>query len=194
MATDAAEEMVVILNQKFRKYSNVATMQILAQNIDRLGAVSAFDYVFSNFGALNCLSPVELKEVIRFLEKNLPPKSKITMVLMGKFCWWERLYFLLKGQFKQASRRSSKGAVMANVSGQKVATYYYSPGQISQFAHTAKRIKISPVGWAIPPSYLGALMDRNILLFGVCKMVEKIAQRIPFLAYSSDHYCITLET
>lgn len=194
LATDASEEMVRILNSKLKKYPKVASQQLKAQEVDKFGALHAFNMVFSNFGALNCLSPTELEKVLSHLENTLPPKSKVTFVLMGRFCLWEWAYFTLKGQFKTANRRNSKEAVDANVNGESVPTYYHSPSSVMKMVGSARKVRLSPIGWVIPPSYLGPLMKKHMLLFDICKVVEKIAQQIPVLAYSSDHYCITLET
>ena len=56
------------------------------------------------------------------------------MVIMPKNTLWERFYFSLKFQYKNAFRRNTKKAVYANVEGIQVPTWYYNPKEVTAFA------------------------------------------------------------
>ena len=86
-----------------------------------------FDYVFSNFGGLNCTN--ELAEVAGSLNAILKENNLVTFVIMGKYYPWDWVY-ILKGKFKRAFIRFKKGGASANVEGETVKTYYHSPKQI----------------------------------------------------------------
>ncbi len=65
--------------------------------------------IFSNFGGLNCLSPESLQKLSIDLQLLMPSGCIFVAVVMGRFCWWETLYFLLKGKPREAFRRLGKG-------------------------------------------------------------------------------------
>ncbi len=67
-----------------------------------------FDLVFSNFGGLNCLSLQQLSALAPHIDTALKPGGYFVAVVMGRFCWWETLYFLLKGKWASAFRRSKE--------------------------------------------------------------------------------------
>lgn len=132
LATDASPAMVAVAQEKARQEglpveTRVCDFSGLAQLAER-----DFDLVLSNFGGLNCIPPDELAALWPVLLDKLRPGGHLVAVLMGRFCWWESLYFLIKGQWRQAFRRWSGGPVTASLDGvSSVETWYASPAACS---------------------------------------------------------------
>lgn len=192
LATDISLEMIKIAKQN---YSNPTTKfeQLDIRNITSTTFSKKFDLIFSNFGGLNCLSPQELKSFLNISDSLLKSKGKMALVIMPKFCIWERFYFTLKGEFRKAKRRNTTKVVLANVEGVKVPTWYYNPKELVSLASNQyKIIAIKPIGLKIPPSYLEPFF-KNIR--GFLKMLiwaEKLFSN-RFWAKYSDHYLIIFE-
>ncbi len=94
--------------------------------LDRLEA-GLFQYVFSNFGGLNCIPDLSL--VAQHLPHVLRPGGKLTWVIMPPICPWE-IALLLKGRARLALRRWSRGGTLAHVEGARFMTYYFTPRQV----------------------------------------------------------------
>ncbi|HSD83685.1 MAG TPA: class I SAM-dependent methyltransferase [Anaerolineae bacterium] len=86
-----------------------------------------YNYLFSNFGGLNCIP--DLSAVTRHLPRILAPGGKLTWVIMPPICPWE-LMLLLKGKFHIATRRLRRGGTPAHVEGVRFMTYYFTPRQV----------------------------------------------------------------
>jgi hypothetical protein len=82
---------------------------------------------------------------------------------------------------------------MANVDGQEVKTYYYSPSQIKEFATQFAVLKTAPIGFYTPPSYMNDFFQNRP------KTIKKLAKRDEnrlnraYLASFSDHFLICLQ-
>lgn len=63
----------------------------------------AFDLVFSNFGALNCIR--DLSALHATLTRLVRKDGYLAVCLMGRFCLWESARYVLRGKFKKAARR-----------------------------------------------------------------------------------------
>ncbi len=94
--------------------------------IDRV-AGGPYEYLFSNFGGLNCIS--DLASVTQHLPKILKPGGKLTWVIMPPICPWE-MALILKGKFRMAARRLRHGGTLAHVGGVRFMTYYFTPRQV----------------------------------------------------------------
>jgi len=108
IATDISEEMIAVAKNKHQD-------------------------ITLNFGGLNCLSDVQLQAFLKTSEALLTDQGKLIMVIMPKHTLWERFYFLLKFQFKNAFRRNTTKAIYANVEGVQVPTWYYNPKDVHGF-------------------------------------------------------------
>lgn len=105
-------------NLKFKKYSFLDLNKLKNKH---------FDYVFSNFGGLNCTN--ELDKVVKSLNLILKKDAIVTFVIMGKYYPWDWIY-ILKGKFKRAFIRQKKNGTIANVEGESIKTYYHTPKKI----------------------------------------------------------------
>ncbi len=89
-----------------------------------------FDFVFSNFGGLNCID--DLRKVINHFSNLLKINGKVMLVIMPPVCLWELLQ-IFRGKFKFAFRRFNKSGTLSNVEGFTFKTYYYSKSDIKKF-------------------------------------------------------------
>ena len=115
----------------------------------------------------------------------------MVLVVMGKFCLWESLYFLAKGNWKNILRRKKERGAKANIGGEEIDVFYYSP---KDFLHKNLKVKnIKPVGAALPPSYLESFFKKHPKWLGFLKKIDVLFSEIPVMAHISDHFLIDLE-
>jgi ubiquinone/menaquinone biosynthesis C-methylase UbiE len=86
-----------------------------------------FQYLFSNFGGLNCIPDLSL--VTHHLPQILAPDSRLTWVIMPPICPWE-IALLMKGKYRSATRRLRRGGTLAHVEGTRFMTYYFTPRRV----------------------------------------------------------------
>ncbi len=191
LATDISERMIEIAKKKTYPHH----LEFKVQDINTITTQTfnrKFDLIFSNFGGLNCLSKKQLEIFFNNAIHLLNPKGKLVLVVMSKQCLWERLYFCLKGDFKNAERRQAKGSVLVDVHGSIVQTWYYNPKTILTLTESLyKPIQIKPIGITIPPSYLETsfLAKRPTINFLIG--LERIING-SFWAKYADHFLIEL--
>lgn len=195
LATDISPQMAEAAQQKTAAagLENQVKIEVCGfAEIERFSG-QKFDLAFSNFGGLNCASPEELEKLSVDLQQLIAPGGTLVAVVMGRFCCWETLYFLLKGNPRAAFRRRSRQPVAARL-GEKTAvpTWYYSPGEFQRCFPDFQTKQISPVGFWLPPSYLNPFFEKYPRLLRVLNFLEKnFAPR--WLALAADHYYICLE-
>lgn len=189
-ATDISEKMVLIAQSK----ANLENLNIKVLDINNLNQeTNSYDFLFSNFGGLNCLTNIEIQTFFQSASKILSEKRKICLVIMPKNTIWEQFYFLLKFDFKNAFRRK-KEVVLANVEDKKVATYYYNPKEIVHLCQaTFEILEVKPIGFFIPPSYLEPFFKNKKMLLKGLNFLENGIKNWSFLSKYADHYIIILQ-
>jgi SAM-dependent methyltransferase len=167
LATDVAEQMLAVANEKAQAAglsSKIFTQRLDLQHLELNGPSPSggqFDLIFSNFGGLNCLSPDELQRLGQVLPRWLAPGGQVVVVVMGRVCWWETLYFAAKGRFRSAARRWRGGPVDARLDAHTtVPTWYYTPAELAQLWPALRLVRTEAVGFWLPPSYLDPLLRR----------------------------------
>ncbi len=152
-----------------------------------------FDLAFSNFGGLNCISPAENGRLAAHLHSFLQPGGLLFLVLMSRHCWWEQLYFSLKGERKQAVRRQSPEAVKTQIGRHELNVWYYSPGEIKKlYAPWFKQDSLHPIGLFTPPSYLEPLFAHRPGWMAILEKMDTLLD-ISYLADRADHFAIILK-
>lgn len=190
IATDISEGMIAVAKAK---YSHIHFQALDITTISSQTFDQKFDLIFSNFGGFNCLTAKQLQTFLKTSDNLLTSQGKLILVIMPKNTLWERLYFMLKGQFKNAFRRNTDAAVYANVEGVQVPTWYYNPEEISAFAKAyTKPTTIKPIGIAIPPSYLEPYFANKPRFMKLLITLESWLQK-PFWAKYADHFLISFE-
>ena len=202
LATDISAQMLAMTRRKVQAAGleeSVATEQLDLSAVERFirenpfqSASSTFHLILSNFGGLNCLSPVDLLRTGKHLPDLLAPDGYFVAVIMGRFCWQESLYFLLKGRWRTAFRRFSRKPVAARLDEQTtVDTWYYSSREFRRFFPDLELVALRPVGLWVPPSYLDTWFRRWPKFLHVLGWLERHCQG-RFWAWGADHFLICL--
>lgn len=219
MATDAATQMVQQTQQKVAQANLSAWVeaQVLDMNALTLnpapkgeglletkpspfspgekgdgGMRAQYDAVFSNFGAVNCVQDYGL--LAGYLAQQVNPGGKVIMVLMGRWCPWEILWYLAHLQPKTAFRRVSAGkqGVEAHVGdGQTVRVWYPAPSDLKRaFAPHFRHVQTVGIGTLLPPSYLDHLVERWPRTFERFAGIDRRFGQSWLMQRFNDHYLI----
>ena len=192
ICSDVSSEMVKICAEKIKLLSNCETLLCSIQEIEKING--KFNFLFSNFGGLNCLSESELKSFSNTCLNLTSQNADLIFVIMGRKCLWENSYFFLKRNTKHIFRRKNRSGVNTEIKGSSFQTYYYSPKEIkSIFQHSFNLVKCSPVGFFIPPSYLNPFFVKHKKLFSSLCKLETAITSVNFLSDYADHYLIHLK-
>lgn len=193
IATDISSKMIDITKEKIRKQNIEKLFPIRASFSELSFPPESFDMIFSNFGGLNCIPIVELEQLKSNIVEWLKPEGTLIAVVMGRKCLWERLYFILKGKSGEAFRRNKKGPVEARVGDGIQPTWYYSPAEFNAvFKAHFRMIKLKPVGFFIPPSYLNNFFTKRKWLLDMMNKLEAWSA-FSILADYADHYYTELK-
>jgi SAM-dependent methyltransferase len=191
-ATDASTEMIKVA--KTKRNSRINFYQKSFEDISLDKNVGKSDFVFSNFGGLNCLNESDLRTFFKELAEKQKSDSYLAVVIMPEHCWMENNYFLLKGQFSKINRRSRKSRkdhLEVDVNGEKIKTFYHSPWAVKQLLFKYYKVElVKPVAQFLPPSYLEPFFKKRGWLLKCLNFLEWIYGRFSFLAKTSDHYII----
>lgn len=192
-ATDISEEMTAILQAKVKneKAENKITAQSLPfDGIDSI-AVNDFDAVVSNFGGLNCIN--DFSKLSNDLAAKLKPNGIFIAVVMNKICPWEIFYYLLRLDTGNAFRRFSKHGIMAELNGEKVLTYYFTPAEFSKyFSGNFSVEKIYTLGLKTPPPYLIGIYNKLKPIVKLWMKADELFKGwFPFNRWG-DHFAIVM--
>ncbi len=165
-----------------------------ADQIEGLTPPGSVDLVFSNFGGLNCLSPNQFRFFFPQANKLLRPGGYLALVIMGRFCWWESLYFLTKLRLKKVFRRLNRKAIPAQLDETTfVDTWYYSPDDCLEIADGFQLTALKPIGFWLPPSYLEPFFQQRPTSIRVLSRLEKQFSHWRWPSYAADHYYLVLQ-
>jgi hypothetical protein len=192
-ATDLSDGMVAeiqnrIVNRNLAQQLSV--QQLSFTDIDKVDG-APFDFIFSNFGGLNCIP--DLKEMATHIPTILKAGGFIGMVIMPPVCPWE-IASLFKGNFKQAFRRFRNHGSPAKLEGENFTTWYFSPNDVKHaFGNAYKVIALEGLGTFSPPPYKKGFAIRYPKLFKLLtKLDDALCRFFPFNSWA-DHFIITLQ-
>lgn len=191
--TDISQGMIRKLVEKVNgnNLNNIISYQLLSfLELSKL-EIKDIDYIFSNFGGLNCAP--DISEVFNQFGKILRPGGRITLVIMPPVCPWE-LALAIKGQFRSAFRRLRKNPALANVEGVNFPVYYYSVTDIIKALGPKFRIiEIQGLGSISPPPYMENFPRRYPHLYKkLTSLDEPLSHHFPFNRLA-DHFILTAE-
>lgn len=186
-AIDASAAMVQIAADKARAQGCADRIEVRCQSMEALGSTltgERFDGTLSNFGALNCTA--DLPRVVGDVAAHLEPGARLLWVLMGRYVPWEWGWYLLRAQPQKAWRRLG-----APASWRGLTIAYPTPGAVSRMLQPFFRVdEVRPLGFALPPSYAAAWLNRRPQVLAGLTHVEHFAQAYSPLASCADHYII----
>jgi ubiquinone/menaquinone biosynthesis C-methylase UbiE len=190
-ATDISDGMIAQVREKIRinNLSEKLTCQRLSfEDLDEVAGKS-FDYVFSNFGGLNCIQ--DLYRVTRHLPALLRPGGYVTWVIMPPVCPWE-LSWILKGQWKKAFRRFEKSGTLAHVEGEYFKTYYHPLKKIrSAFGPSFKLVRAEGLAALSPPPHRGDFPLGHPRVYKFLRKLDRFfGRKFPFNRWA-DHVVVT---
>ncbi|MBK5277348.1 MAG: methyltransferase domain-containing protein [Bacteroidia bacterium] len=192
-ATDLSDGMISQIEKKIIKHhfqDRFICQQLSYDKLDQLKG-QKFDYVFSNFGGLNCID--DLSKVTMNLPAILNTGAFITWVIMPPISLWELLW-VFKGYGKKAFRRLYKNGVTAHLEGEYFKTYYHSLAQIKNaFGYKFKFIKSEGLCALSPPPANGDFPVRNPRVYQSLRILDSfVRSRFPFNRWA-DHIIVTFQ-
>ncbi len=174
-------EALNLVNLKFKKCSFTDLKSIENQK---------FDYIFSNYGGLNCTDNLEL--IFEQFEELLNPNGYITLVIMPPYYPIEMLTFF-KGN-KNAFRRWNKNGTEAKVESQLFKTYYYTPNQVKKaLSEKYIHIKTTNIGTFYPSSHYESVTKLKNLISKLIQFDEWINKLPLMIEGIGDYYIITFK-
>lgn len=192
IATDVSEEMI-----KLAKRKRDATIRFYTLDFSEVATNEDFkksSVLFSNFGGLNCLSNQALTKFLQEVTNQQEAEDFLILVIMGKHCFMENLYHLLKLQWTKIGRRNTVEALNVNVNGTGINTYYHSPDELLTILRPTYDIKVKkPIAFFIPPSYMEPFFKKHKTLLRFLNKLESIFGSIGRLSAWSDHYILIAE-
>ena len=186
LATDLSDGMISEIQKKINgsQPKNKFTCQQLSYDqLDRVIG-NNFDYVFSNFGGLNCIADLSL--VTKHLPKIVKPGGYVTWVIMPPIYLWELLW-VFKGNVKQAFRRLNAKGTIAHLDGEYFKTYYHSLSQIKSAFGAApplrnhssnepfKKLTVPGLPLLNPPLITDPVFNAETLTMPAISVVQKLA-------------------
>jgi len=191
--TDLSDGMVEQMRNKFSSeiFSDKITIQQCSYTeLDKIGE-KKFDFIFSNFGGLNCIP--DLRESTKFYPTLLNKNGRVCLVILPPICPWEIIQFF-RGKFKISFRRFNIEGVSANVEGIKFQTYYFSANTIMKaLGRDFKLLKLESLALFTPIPQMEKIPKK---LPGLAKLLNKIDEKIsgtfPFNRIG-DHIIVTAE-
>ena len=142
-----------------------------------------FDGAISNFGALNCVA--DLNSVRVALARLILPGGYVAVCLLGRFCLWETLWYLMRGHPRKALRRLGPGSISTSL---EICVHHYSIHQLKcAFRPEFTLLEWRGIGLSLPPSYVAALPAWLHRVFGE---VDCHVAHWPLLRALADHRLI----
>lgn len=197
LATDVSEGMIdaAISKSEISKVKgDISFAKLDIADVDAYPRSTRFDMVFSNFGAFNCISPGDFGSALVKTAGLLNDRGRFIIVMMSRYCLWERFYFMIKRDFQEGKRRSNRGPVKASLGDATVDTWYYSPSEVKKIAAKDFNVrKIMPVGLFLPPSYLDSYFSKHKRFLHFLNFLEGLFGRFGPFSGIADHFLIDLE-
>lgn len=171
LATDLSDGMIIELKKK-----GIDSKQLSYERLDELKG-KTFDYVFSNFGGLNCID--DLNKVTKHLSSLMNPGGFVTFVIMPPTCLWE----IASMNF----RRFHKEGVMAHIDGHYFRTWYHSLSDIKKaFGGVFQLIESEGLAALSPPPH-----KTDFSAYKFSRKIDRIVNRsFPFNRWA-DHIIVT---
>lgn len=194
-ATDASPVMIYEAKRKAASQTGNPCFQTCAfDEMQTMFPNRQFDCIFSNFAGLNCVSPDDMPVLAKQFYSLLRPGGYLAVVLFGKYCVWESLYYLLKANLKQAGRRWTNKKVMVSLTESVTQpVYYYSIKKFVRLLAPLQLVHTKPVGLFVPPSYLEGMMKHRPGFFRSLVQLERSFGNASFLSALADHSFILLK-
>jgi ubiquinone/menaquinone biosynthesis C-methylase UbiE len=176
-AVDASPAMVELARGRLRGRGNCEVRAI--EDLGRLLPGERFDGAIANFGVLNCVE--DLRVAAANLARLIRPGGRLALCSMGRFCLWETIWYLLRGEPRKALRRLQRGPVGTSMG---FPVFYRSAAEITAaFDPEFRRVRRRGIGVFVPPSYVKA----GSRTAGALAWVDRLFAGWPVLRSMGDH-------
>jgi len=192
-ATDLSSGMIRQIMAKIQLPSVGDRLTCQQLSFDQLDQIEGrkFDYVFSNFGGLNCIR--DLSRVTKHLKPLLNTDAYITFVIMPPVSLWE-LAWIFKGNPRQAFRRLHKNGVKAHLEGEFFETYYHSLREITNaFGSNYKLMRSEGLCSLSPPPSPGHFALKHPQLYKTLRQLDSFVRLVPPFNRWADHLIVTFK-
>ena len=193
LATDASPEMIAVLKKKAQTSVQVQAIETRILKMPEPFPLpdASVDLVFSNFGALNCLSAEGLQKVLAECKRVLVPQGTVMFALMPRFCFWECVYFMIRLKPRSAFRRFGQGVKYVEYHGAQIETYFHDPAQLRRIMSPSfLHISFRPMGLVSPFPGLMKLWNRVGGLMGWLLPLDRLFFWLKCGSSYSDHYLV----
>jgi len=189
-ATDLSDGMIEELNRKVSQHGLGNKVTVQKCSYTHLSEVAGqFDYVFSNFGGLNCVE--DLSQVANQIKRLLKPGGCLTWVIMPRICPWELLSFFW-GNFNLSVRRLRQPVANARIEDISFNCYYHSPESVMRALGQEFQLeKLQGLASWSPPPHMSSFPKRFRGLYRFLAWMDgKTATWPPFNRWA-DHFILT---
>lgn len=192
LLTDPSPGMIAVARPKLTGLGS-RVEQVTGEELDvfadrHLQFNPAFDAIFSNFAALNCIS--DFTPVVRGMARLTKPGGCAILVLFGTFSPGEMITEFLRGRPSQSFRRLTPKPVPARIGGHQFAVTYHRGRSLRRAMHPWFRlVRRNGIGVFVPPSAAEPWISNHPRLLNVLEKIDSFAAR-PFAIFG-DHilYC-----
>lgn len=190
-AIDIADGMVEQLQKKVNLYPSQLTCQQLSfEELNKL-FIQPVDFIFSNFGGLNCTN--DLRKVTQYAPSLLKPGGYLTWVIMPPVSPWEMLWFF-KGYGTKAFRRLNKKGNRAHLEGEYFQTYYHSVSDIKKALGPRFQLRACEgLGILSPPPASLQFVAQHPRLYRVMRSADKLIRNVFPFNRCADHVILTFQ-
>lgn len=190
-AMDVSSGMLETARQKAERLGLQDHIDFRQGDLSRLEIDGVHDGALSDFGAVNCV--FDLEDLAKRLAPAIRKDGLVIFVVMGPYCPWEIMWYLLHGRVKEAFRRF-RSSVDARVS-ENVTIRIRYPSVLrfqKDFSPYFKKVKTVGLGALVPPPYLDGLVQKGESFFRMLWKMEKALGSIFPLTQLNDHYMMVL--
>jgi len=191
-ALDLSSEMLETAKQKAERTGLSKKILFQKGDLASLALDGVYDGALSNFGAVNCV--FDLKTLAERLAPAIRRGGYVIFVVMGPYCPWEIIWYLLHGRVSQAFRRFRSSTEARVSENETIRIWYPSPRRFQKdFAPHFKKVKSVAVGTLVPPPYLDGLVKKGKPFFHTLwKVEQRLGTVFPF-TWLNDHFLMVLK-
>ncbi len=193
-ACDASWRMIELARERKSNEAPRAAINFVvlrSEHLHQLPQTEQFNAVFSNFSGLNCVA--DLSAVSRQLLERLDSGAPLLLCLSTRFCAWEMLHYLFRGNLRKAFRRCG-GFANARVGDQRIPVFYPTLHSIRRsFGRSFRLRSVTGIGIFVPPSYMEQWARRHPSLFRFLEWLDSVLAYCPGLRVLGDHMLLQLE-
>ncbi len=169
--------------------SRITALHLGIQQLDLLN--DGFDAIYSNFGPLNCTP--DLPAVAAQCARLLRPHGRLIFSVIGRICPWELAHYAVRGRFKRALVRASRGATAVSMNRHTIWTHYYLPREFHRaFAGHFSLLSYRALSLFMPPPYLVAYYRRRRRWCERLGRLDDYWGASPLLRDMGDHFLIVM--